>query len=246
MNDAGQDHPLADPAASLVAWFQVAVDTVADDRPLPVQPFPRCAGDVAARIGELNLQAVQVLLPVQVLDVPSRRAGVPSLPTARWFEGGDRHSRTPVRVTLNSGQAPSLPAVAPHLREEMSRLDQRAFVCESHSDTEHDPKMMRPPFDSGFWNGPPRHRVTFSGTFAEWSLDALGWLGGFLAGLSAQHGVTTPVLLTVTRSQQPEAATTRPDTEAWPARLSTWTTRRESFARAEWTCRHNDGRRRTQ
>lgn len=82
----------------------------------------------------------------------------------------------------------------------MSRLDQRVFACESHSDTDHDPKAMRPPFDSGFWNGPPRHRVTFSGTLAEWSLDALGWLGGFLADLSAQHGITTPVLLTVTRS----------------------------------------------
>lgn len=113
MNDAGQDHPLADPAASLVAWFQVAVDAVADDQPLPVQPFLRCAGDVAARIGDLDLQAVQVLLPVQAFDVPSRRAGVPSLPTAGWFEGGDRHSRTSVRVTLDSGQAPSLPAVAP-------------------------------------------------------------------------------------------------------------------------------------
>ncbi|TDC61125.1 hypothetical protein E1258_12510 [Micromonospora sp. KC207] len=59
MNDAGQDHPHADPAASLAAWFQVAVDPVADDRPLPVQPFLRCAGDVAARIGDLDLQAVQ-------------------------------------------------------------------------------------------------------------------------------------------------------------------------------------------
>lgn len=167
---------------------------------LPVQPFLRCAGDVAARIGDLDLQAVQVLLPVQALDVPSRRAGVPSLPTARWFGDGDRHSRTPVQVTLDSGQTPSLSAAATHLREEVSRLDQRVFACESHSDTDHDPKALRPPFDSGFWNGPLRHRVTFSGTLAEWSLDALGGLGGFLADLSAQHGITTSVLLTVTRS----------------------------------------------
>ncbi|TWJ20725.1 hypothetical protein [Micromonospora endolithica] len=42
--------------------------------------------------------------------------------------------------------------------------------------------------------------MTFCGTLAEWSLDALGWLGGFRADLSAQNGITTPVLLTVTRS----------------------------------------------
>ncbi|MEW2382396.1 hypothetical protein AB0873_09945 [Micromonospora sp. NPDC047707] len=94
-----------------------------------MQPCLRCAGDVTAGISELNLPAVQVLLPVQALTTLSRRAGVPSLPTARWFEGGDRHSRTPVRVTLDSGQPPSLPAVAVHLREEMSRLHQRVFVC---------------------------------------------------------------------------------------------------------------------
>ncbi|MEH0828469.1 MULTISPECIES: hypothetical protein [unclassified Micromonospora] len=59
---------------------------------------------------------------------------------------------------------------------------------------------MRPPFDSGFGSGPPRHRVTFSGALAEWPLDAFGWLGDFLADLSAQHGITTPVPLTVTCS----------------------------------------------
>lgn len=63
MNDAGQDHPLAAPEASLVAWFQLGVEPVSGDRPLPVQPFLRCAGDAAARIGTLRLRAVQVLLP---------------------------------------------------------------------------------------------------------------------------------------------------------------------------------------
>ncbi|TWJ20724.1 hypothetical protein JD76_00823 [Micromonospora endolithica] len=37
----------------------------------------------------------------------------------------------------------------------MSRLDQCVFVCESHSDTDHDSRAKRPPFDSSFWNGPP-------------------------------------------------------------------------------------------
>jgi hypothetical protein len=39
--------------------------------------------------------------------------------------------------------------------------------------------------------------MTFHGELAEWSIDALGWLGAFLAEASSQHGVTAPLLLTV-------------------------------------------------
>jgi hypothetical protein len=202
MNDAGQDHPRAAPEASLIAWFQVGVEPVPGDRPLPVQPFLRCAGDAAARIGTLRLQAVQLLLPVQGLDSRSRPeyAPIPSLRTAGWFGDGDPRSRTPVRVTLDSGQAPSIPSAAPQMRDRMRRLDHDVFVCESHALTDPEPLTMQPPFDDSFWNGPPRHRATFQGTLAEWSLDALGWLGGFLADLSARHGVTTPLLFTASRA----------------------------------------------
>ncbi|TDC37558.1 hypothetical protein E1211_10130 [Micromonospora sp. 15K316] len=198
MNDAGQRHPLADAGSSLVAWFQVGVEPVAADRPLPVQPFLRCAGDAAARLGALRLDAVQVLLPVQGLDVAAhpQRAPVPSLRAVGWFADADPRSRTRVRVTLDSGQEPSAPAVARRMSESLRRLEQDVFVCESHSLTDHDPLATRPPFDDRFWPGPPRYRVTFHGTLAEWSLDALGWLGGFLADLAASHGVTTPLLLT--------------------------------------------------
>lgn len=72
-------------------------------------------------------------------------------------------------------------------------------MYESHSLADHDPLTMEPPFDDSFWNGPSLHRATFHGALAEWSLDALGWLGGFLADLSARQGVTTPLLLTASR-----------------------------------------------
>ncbi|MFE9654261.1 hypothetical protein [Micromonospora sp. NPDC006431] len=202
MNDAGQAHPRAASEASLAAWFQVGVEAVPGDRPLPVQPFLRCAGDAVARIGTLQLRAVQVLLPVQGLDPGSRPeyAQIPSVRTARWFGGGDPRSRTPVRVTLDSGQAASILSAASEMRERMSGLDQDVFVCESQSLADHDPLAMAAPFDDGLWNGPPLHRVAFHGTLAEWSLDALGWLGGFLADLGAWHGVTTPLLLTASRA----------------------------------------------
>ncbi|GAB3977954.1 hypothetical protein V1634_13265 [Plantactinospora veratri] len=202
MNDAGQEHPLAVPGTSLVAWFQVGVEPLPEGRPLPVQPFLHCAGDVVARLGILDLRAVQVLLPVQGLDPassPPEYAGMPSLRTAGWFGTGAPGSRTPVRVTLDSGQAPTITSAAPLIRERIGRLDQQVFECESSSLVDHDPLTTAPPFDDASWNGPPRHRVTFHGTLAEWSLDTLGWLAGFLADLGAGQGVSTPLLLTVTR-----------------------------------------------
>ncbi|MFY1692524.1 hypothetical protein [Plantactinospora sp. WMMB782] len=42
--------------------------------------------------------------------------------------------------------------------------------------------------------------MTFDGTLAEWSVDALGWLAGFLADLGAGHGVRGPLLFTARRS----------------------------------------------
>ncbi|MEO3927239.1 hypothetical protein ABGB07_25720 [Micromonosporaceae bacterium B7E4] len=199
MNDAGQHHPLAAPDASLVTWFQVGVEPLPADRPLPVQPFLRCAGDVTARIGALDLRAVQVLLPVQGLDPassPPEYAGMPSLRTAGWFGAGAPGSRTPVRVTLDSGQAPTIASAAPLIRERMGRLDQDVFECRSYSLADQEP----PPFDDGFWNGPARHRATLHGTLAGCSLDALGWLGGFLADLAAGQGIGTPLLFTAIRA----------------------------------------------
>lgn len=197
MNDAGWQHPLARADLPLAAWFQVEVQAVAANRPLPVQPFLQCAGETVARAGTLRLDAVQVLLPIQGMGgvADSKDALAPSLLTRRWFDAANPESRTAVRVTLDSGQAASIPAAAPHLLESLSRLDQHVFVGTSLSPQNAAP--IAPPFDDTFWNGPPMHRATFDGVLAEWSVDAVGWLCGFLADLSARRGVNKPLLATV-------------------------------------------------
>ena len=82
MNDAGWQHLLPRADLPLAAWFQVEVQAVAANRPLPVQPFLQCAGETVARAGTLRLDAVQVLLPIQGMgDVAdSKDALAPSLP----------------------------------------------------------------------------------------------------------------------------------------------------------------------
>lgn len=200
MNDAGQD-PLAASDLSLATWFQVGLEPVSTACPMPVQAFLRCAGDVTARIGTFELEAVQVLLPVNGLDASTRRkpALMPSLFNAGWFADADPKTRTSVRIRLDSGHVPSMAAAAPYMQEHTNTLDQDVFVCESYSLTEREPSTIRPPFADSFWNGPAWDCATFHGTLAEWSLDALGWLGGFLGDLAVWHGVTSPLLLTATR-----------------------------------------------
>lgn len=214
MNDAGWSHPLAAPDADLIAWFQVEASAVAHDRPLPVQPFLRCAQDVMARVGTMSLSAVQVLLPVQGFGITSgaSRMSVPSMQTVHWLGEHDPRSRTQVEISIDSGRDPSIPAASDQIREYISRLDQSVFVCTSHSAGGR--PAIDPPFDDTFWNGPPLHRAMFSGELAEWSLDALGWLAGFLADLSVRSGATTPLLLTVVRSSA-ASSTRRHGSSSW-------------------------------
>jgi hypothetical protein len=187
MNDAGWNHPLAAPGADLISWFQVEASAVADDRPLPVQPFLRCAQDATARAGTLDLSAVQVLLPVQGLHRASLPpyAPVPAMLTVDWFAERHPRSRTPVEVNINSGREPSIPAVAQQLTDHLAHPDQDMFVYRSHDVAGQD-AVLPPPFDDGLWNGPPLHGVVLHGEVAEWSCDAIGWVAEVIAGSAAR------------------------------------------------------------
>jgi hypothetical protein len=201
MNDAGWNHPNAAAGSELLSWFQVEASAVADDRSLPVQPFLRCAQDATARVGAVNLSAVQVLLPVQGIDAAARApyAPVPAVRTKEWFAGSAPRGRTPVEVSINSGRDPSIPAVAHQLIDHLARLDQDVFVCGSEevADSEAGPPPL---FDDNFWNGPPLHGVTLRGELVQWSCDAVGWLAEVVADCVAQLGVRSPLLLTVGRA----------------------------------------------
>jgi hypothetical protein len=107
---------------------------VADDRPLPVQPFLRCAEDATARAGTPNLSAVQVLLPVQGIDPASRPPYGPCRRCGRRSGCAEcaPEARTLVEVNINSGRDPSIPAVAQQLTDHLGHLDQDVFACRSH------------------------------------------------------------------------------------------------------------------
>ncbi|NEB38905.1 hypothetical protein [Streptomyces sp. SID14515] len=201
MNDAGWSHPLAAPSSKLISWFQVEASEVASDRPLPVQPFLRCAQDTTERIGAVQLDAVQVLLPVQGVDASTRPAYavVPSMQTPDWFGACDPRSRASVRIRIDSGRTPSVPAVASQLTRNLSRLDQGVFVGAADQRIPLD-SFPTPPFDDRFWGGPPMHGIVLSGELAEWSCDAVGWLAETVADSAAHLGIRSPLLFTVARA----------------------------------------------
>ncbi len=204
MNDAGQLGP--DPAARppYAAWFQVALPRlVSTAEPLPLQPFLACVGDVVDRLGTLRLEATQVLLPVQSIDraadTPLRDDGLYApLSSAGWFVDGDPRAITRVQVVLDGGENPMIRSVAADLFHWLQTIRQTVFVCDAFALTD-DTNVAKPTFMDALWVGPPQHPVTLYGTLVEWSLDALGWLATFLAGASFRFGVTTPMLLTVSR-----------------------------------------------
>lgn len=206
MNDAGWNHPLAAPGAGLISWFQVEASAPAGDRPLPVQPFLRCAMDTTARAGTPHLSAIQILIPVQGLDASARPpyAAVPSILTIDWFAECAPEARTPVEVGINSGQDPSIPAAVERLTDRLGHLDQDVFGYQSHEVTSRD-DVLPPPFDDSFWNGPPLHGVVLRGELADWSCDAVGWLAEVIADSAAHLGVRSPLLITITRALPPRA-----------------------------------------
>ncbi len=206
MNDAGQDL-VSGSQPPRAAWFQVSIDSIPVGRPLPVQAFLACADDVVERIGTLRLQAVQVLLPVESLNAS---AGAPLHPDAvgtlvgeiGWFVDCNPHLSTSVRVTLDSGQDSSIRSVAPAMFQRMQEIRQDVFVCDSFSLKDDDAVVLQPAItDSPLWLGSAQHHATFHGTLVEWSLDALGWLAAFLSSVSSEHGVSTPLVLSVNRSE---------------------------------------------
>ena len=202
MNDAGWDHPLAAPGAGLISWFQVEASEVADDRPLPVQPFLRCAWDATARAGTPELSAVRVLLPVQGLASAARPlyAPMPAMRTKDWFAECDPAARTPVEVNIDSGRDPSIPAAAQQLTDHLTRLEQDVFGYRSAGIVDRD-AVVPAPFGDGLWDGPAPQGVVLRGELAEWSCDAIGWLAEVVADSVALLGVRSPLLLTVTRTR---------------------------------------------
>ncbi len=128
------------------------------------------------------------------------RVAWPLLEVLDWFADCDPRLRAPVRVTLDGGPDSSVRAAAPTIAQWVQEIRQDVFVCDSFSLADDDHLILSPiPFEDERAST-PHHRVTFRGSLAEWSLDALGWLAAYLADGSSRHGISTPLIFTADRS----------------------------------------------
>lgn len=199
MNDAGWQHPRGEHDTGLISWFQVDATTPPSDRPLPIQPFLRCACDATAQAGAVELSTIQILAPAQGLD--SRRwppyVPLPALRTKDGLPTADPATITPVSITISSGTHQGIEAAAPHLA---AGLQRHAGDVVRLLDRSGDPTQisLRPPFDDSFWDGPARYQLTLAGELA-WSPEYVGWVAELVADLSAQFLIKAPLLVTVTR-----------------------------------------------
>jgi len=202
MNE-GEATPGTGSPVSGVAFFQVSLTGPTRDAVLPVQPFLACVSDVVARLGQLRLDAVQVLLPQREAGAPGtlaapsgKRIAGALLDSRNWFADRDPKLRAQLRVTLDGGPDPSVREAASAIMQYVMEVSQNVFVFDSFSLAADDHLVLWPaPLDrptTEFMH----HRVTFKGRLVEWSLDALGWLAAFIADVASRNGITAPLMLT--------------------------------------------------
>jgi hypothetical protein len=203
MNDAGQRGPDPNAQHPYALWFQVVLPRmISPTQPLPLQPLLSCVGDVISRMGNLQLDAIQILMPLQSfadLAVAPSRNDILFAPISStgWFFDCNPSAATRVQVVLDGGQNPDIRSVAAKLFQWLQEIKQTVFVCEEFSEIDA-MNVLKPHFlDDAF--RPSQHPVAFYGTLVEWSLDALGWLATLLAGVSYEFGVASPTVLTVSR-----------------------------------------------
>lgn len=184
MNDAGQDW--SGSAHPRLAWFQVGLaDATGADAPLPLQAITRCSWEAMARVGAVDVDAVQFLVPLQLAG-PS--AGHLASCLGR-FEASDPAARTGVAITVDTGYDAVGQRRAAALLAGMRSFRAGPFRIGTGRD---DPLDPQPPLVGDLWMGPTRHPVTFAAQLPEWSPDAIGWPAAFVAEGARKAGSPRP------------------------------------------------------
>ncbi|OZM79342.1 hypothetical protein [Pseudonocardia sp. MH-G8] len=192
MNDAGFDVAGETTDAGRVAWFQVGTgEDELSGVAFPFHPLLTCAVDSVARVGQLGLDGVQFLVPVQYAGAPAFRSAVPN-----WFNLCDPASRTRLRVTVDSGEDAVLPRVAAKLSELVTLMAPERFAVEPGLRQEH---VQLLPEATEFWMGEGRHPVTFDTVAPDWTLDSIAYTADLFAEACRRIEIRTSVQINIGR-----------------------------------------------
>ena len=202
MNDAGLD-PLGEGSRRL--WFQVSQQSLSRPRrAVPAQQMLDCAGAVADRVGRLDLEAAQLLVPLQDLPPGPDEGAYGDLVSALpWFAEIPARSRTAVAVSLDSGTSAEVADAAPAMANRLLQIRQRVFTDITAVPGPDAARGLTPRVPDFTAAEPEGYRATFEGRLAEWSYEAIGWLMAFVCEAAIEQGVRVPVVATVRLSPRP-------------------------------------------
>ncbi len=199
MNDGGYG-PIGTESRSLAPtfWFQVGIDKLSDSRPLPTEPFLCCAAAVAATLGEFELRAAQLVLPISQLSVGrnGHAASAPSVETRDWFSGALEHPKR-VRVSMDiavGARSRFTPEFASGLIRDIKSYASPVFEANEWIEG----SAAHSAFPDRVWQGPRGDGLRIYGSVSGWSLDAIGWVAALLADCAVRRGLAAPLLVTVT------------------------------------------------
>ncbi|MDT0329834.1 hypothetical protein [Nocardiopsis lambiniae] len=202
MNDAGLD-PLDEDSRRL--WFQVSQQPLARPRrAVPAQQMLDCAGAVADRVGRLDLEAAQLLVPLQELPPGPHEGAYGDLVSALpWFAELPARARTAVTVSLDSGTGTEAADAAPAMVERLREIRQQVFTDITAAPGRDAARGLTPGIPDFPAVGAEGHRATFEGYLAEWSCEATGWLMALICEAAIEQGVRVPVVATIRLSPRP-------------------------------------------
>lgn len=177
-----------------IGWFQVVV--LGAGGHVPAQPFLACVDDVLARLGQLDMQGVQLLLPGErsrghepdpddllVHVDPEVRLPTRARYALDWFADCTPDQRVGLRVTLACADA-SVARLGPAITNWVAGSRQQFYTVNGFSHDEADHLPLVPLLGK---QGP--HRLTLRGDVAEWSLPALGLVAELLVSAAQQSGL---------------------------------------------------------
>lgn len=195
MNDAGQDW--AGSAHTRLAWFQVGLphDREGASRQLPLQPLARCSWDALSRIGDVESDAVQFLVPLQLAGPSAGRLESSLNP----FNTSDPAARTAATVTVDTGSDDVGRRRVDVLLDGMRAFHTGPFRVTGPGRETPTIDVPQPPLVETMWMGSSRHPVEFDADLPEWTPDALGWLALLVAEGARRAGIATTALVSISR-----------------------------------------------
>lgn len=179
-----------------VTWFQVGLHKPRfPHSPSPILPLLHTAVTTTQRAGELDLDGVQLLLPLSYIsDLTSRLSN-----SSNWFSDIRSSTRVRAMLTIDSGSSPDIFERRAAISSVFNLFVQDTVAAVMHLASQdkwvaHESSAAAP-----LWSGEEHSRVTFELSLIEWSIESLGYVVSAAAEACREARVTCPVLFDIAR-----------------------------------------------